>query len=177
MLQATINSVCSLRNSGWIILVLMISLPLFSKSQDAVPPGQKVFVTNDRSTPVPVVVTNSTGSNNQTAIIPYRLNKNVGVLLGADAYDINDSKTNFMWTIEYIALSSAQGVDHLLVEVWSSGPLLSFRVPPGAGLTPFFTKIRIAPGERLRIKAIGTGGQMTNPVNVHVSGYYEPIPR
>jgi hypothetical protein len=177
MLQATITSVCSLCKSGLIILVFLTSFSLLSKSQNAaVSTGQKVFVTNDKSSPVPVVVTNPTGNSNQTAVIPYRLNKNVGPLL-SNAYDINDSKANYMWTIEYIALSSSQGVDHLLVEVWSGVPLLSFKITPGAGLTAFFTKIRIAPGERLRIKAVGTAGQMTNPVNVHVSGYYEPIPR
>ena len=172
MLPLVISAVRQIKAA---LILLIFICPIVSYSQ---PPGQgqKVVVTNKTSNPVPVLVTNPGGGIVSHPNIPYRLNKNVGIQLGTD-YFINGAKKDYMWVIEYIVLSSASKVDQLLIEIYdATHPVSSFRIEPGSGVTSFPTKLRIAEGERLRIQAVaGPGGPPV--IAVHVSGYYEYIPK
>lgn len=120
---------------------------------------------------------------NKPSIIPFRVNKSVQAknsLVNEEDYFVTDSKEGYMCTVEYIALSIAiNGTIELKVSVYDfnvdpKGKLvLAYQVPFETNGTPFFTKIRMEPGEKLNIKAL----YAKEPVNVHVSGYYELIPK
>lgn len=115
-------------------------------------------------------------------IIPFRVNKAVNALnslVNNDDYFVTESRKDYMCTVEYIVLSMARSAIQLKVSVYNFNvdekghPVLAFEIPVGNNGTFFTTKIRMKPGELLNIKADGAD----EPVNVHVSGYYELIPR
>ncbi len=161
------------KKSGLAILFLG---PLFCFAQ------QRVFVTNDRTKPVPVVVTN-TPNGNQSAAIPYKRN-----VKAVDVVELIDSKANYMWCIEYIGcFIAANNFQYVLIEIWTpkadGGWDIPFtvRLPPGVLLggnqsISFPTKLRLSHGEKLRILAVPNGGTV-NRADIHISGVYEPIPR
>jgi hypothetical protein len=120
---------------------------------------------------------------NKPSIIPFRINKSVeaknSIVNEAD-YFVTESKEGYMCTVEYIALSiTYDATIELKVSVYDfnadpKGKLvLAYQIPFEANGTYFSTKIRMAPGEILNIKALFA----REPVNVHVSGYYELIPQ
>jgi hypothetical protein len=116
------------------------------------------------------------------SIIPFRINKSVEAkysTLKEEDHFVTESKEGYMCTVEYIALSIAYGAVELKVSVYDfnvdpKGKLvLAYQIPFESNGTHFFTKIRMEPGEKLNIKALAA----KDPVNVHVSGYYELIPK
>jgi hypothetical protein len=119
---------------------------------------------------------------NKHAIIPFRTNKSVEAknsIVNEEDYFVTESKEGYMCTVEYIALSIAYGSIELKVSVYDfnvdpKGKLiLAYLIPFETNGTCFFTKIRMVPGEKLNIKALSA----REPVTVHVSGYYELIPK
>jgi hypothetical protein len=117
----------------------------------------------------------------QPSIIPFRTNKSVEALnslVKEEDYFVTESKEGYMCTVEYIALSRSQSAIEFKISVYDfnvdpKGKLvLACQIPCERDGTFFFTKIRMEPGERLNVKALSA----REPVNVHVSGYYELIP-
>jgi hypothetical protein len=180
---------CKKKNTtGWaygnfrkIFLAVLLLIPVLCFAQDAnVPPGQKVFVTNDKTTPVPVTITNLTGTS---ATIPYRKNLNT-----VPAAVFNDARANYYWCIEYIAgyFECAIPLDYVKIEIYKGNTIpVTLRMPvtvssEGRNFTlSFLTKLRIAEGESLRIEPIRRQPTTAAIVrsDLQVSGYYEPIPR
>jgi hypothetical protein len=116
------------------------------------------------------------------SIIPFRINKSVAAknsIVNEEDYFVTESKEGYMCTVEYIALSTAYGAIELKVLVYDFNVdakgkvVLAYQLPFETNGTHFFTKIRMEPGEVLNIKALNA----KEPVNVHVSGYYELIPK
>ena len=119
---------------------------------------------------------------NIPSIIPFRVNKAVNAknsLVNNDDYFVTESKKGYMCTVEYIALEKARSVIEFKVSVYDFNSdekgkrVLGFEIPVERTGTFFTTKIRMQPGEKLNIKAIGTDETVT----VHISGYYELIPQ
>jgi hypothetical protein len=120
--------------------------------------------------------------DNRPSIIPFRINKSVEALNSLaknEDYFVTDPKEGYMCTVEYIVLSTGSNCSELKVSVYdfNADPkgqrIVTFDIKTVHYGTHFFTKLRMMPGERLNIKAMGTQGS----VNVHVSGYYELIPQ
>lgn len=119
---------------------------------------------------------------NKPSIIPFRVNKPVDAknsLVKDEDYFVTEPKEGYMCTVEYIALSMTKSPIELKVSVFdfNADPkgklILAYQVPFDKDGTFFFTKIRMEPGEKLNIKALSAW----EPVTVHVSGYYEFIPK
>lgn len=119
---------------------------------------------------------------NIPSIIPFRVNKAVNAknsFVNNDDYFVTESKKDYMCTVEYIALSKTSDSIEIKVSVYDFNfdekgkRVLYFQIPDESTGTFFTTKIRMQPGEKLNIKAIGTD----ETVIVHVSGYYELIPQ
>ncbi|OQP47513.1 hypothetical protein A4H97_08475 [Niastella yeongjuensis] len=115
------------------------------------------------------------------SIIPFRINKPAAALnslVNRDDFFVTESKEGYMCTVEYIALSYSISAADLTIAVYdfNADPkgqrVLVYEIPAESKGTYFYTKIRMAPGELLYVKARGA----TESVNVHVSGYYEVIP-
>lgn len=115
-------------------------------------------------------------------IIPFRVNKQVDAinsLVKNEDYFVTRSWEGYMCTVEYIALSVIENASELQITVYDfnndpKGSIeVSYLVPIERKGTFFSTKIRMMPGEKLNVKAMGA----KEPVIVHVSGYYELMPR
>jgi len=113
--------------------------------------------------------------------IPFRVNKQVDALnslVKNEDYFVTKNREGYMCTVEYIALSPTIA-NELLITVFdfNADPKGSvevyYKVPTDINGTFFSTKIRMMPGERLNVKAMGA----QVPVIVHVSGYYELLPQ
>jgi hypothetical protein len=119
--------------------------------------------------------------DNKPSIIPFRINKSVAAknsLVNEEDYFVTESKEGYMCTVEYIALSTSISGSELKISVFDFNadpkgkPVLNYVIPIENNGTYFSTRIRMAPGEKLNIKALSAN----EPVNVHISGYYERIP-
>lgn len=113
--------------------------------------------------------------------IPFRVNKQVDAinsLVNNEDYFVTKSMDGYMCTVEYIALSVVENASDMQITVYSfnvdsKGSIeVSYLVPIQNKGTFFSTKIRMKPGEKLHVKALG----VKELVIVHVSGYYELIP-
>jgi hypothetical protein len=129
---------------------------------------QQVEVINKGTNPVPVTISGN-GASNRPSIIPYSFNHTLG---SGTPFVLSDSMPQYMWTIELIVLSSLEDNGFLTFDVLHENQvLLTLIINLTRNGTSFFTKMRIKEDNRIRMT-------MSRAVcNIHISGYYEFIPR